>query len=251
MTCQCPAAVYVGAGFSPPLLHLTLPLRALISVAVHTCSQKQKAPNPIGGLFSELFSVLSVLCLFSVSSVLILSFFLSFSSLPHYLLPLAVHRIQRPPKRIQGLIRRLQDFFLIAARVLFQPPAPSCSVRLVRFFVYLEVRQPLWLSHAVKLLQPINLRRRNFRHLRFVGIQRGHRFRHWPVPADLAELLHHCLRPRQRRAARNVILAHSHGRRKITPKLRMRPRWILFLRHVLPDQSLQRTLRPRRQHPQE
>src|SRR6266478_2719263 len=78
MTCQCPAAVYVGAGFSPPLLHLTLPLRALISVAVHTCSQKQKAPNPIGGLFSELFSVLSVLCLLSVSSVLILSFFLSF-----------------------------------------------------------------------------------------------------------------------------------------------------------------------------
>ena len=69
MTCQCPAAVYVGAGFSPPLLHLTLPLQAFISVTVHTCSQKQKAPNPIGGLFSELFSVLSVLCLFSVSEV--------------------------------------------------------------------------------------------------------------------------------------------------------------------------------------
>src|SRR6266853_3993735 len=55
----------MGSGLSPP--------------GYRTCSaHKQKAPNPIGGLFSELFSVPSVLCLLSVSSVLILSFFLSF-----------------------------------------------------------------------------------------------------------------------------------------------------------------------------
>src|SRR5258708_7745718 len=71
------------------------------------------------------------------------------ASLHPYVVLFAMHRVQRTPKRIQCLIRRFQNLFLVAAGVLFQPPTPSCAMRLVRFFMYLEIRQPLGLRHSV------------------------------------------------------------------------------------------------------
>ena len=64
------------------------------------------------------------------------------ASLHLYFLLLAMYRIQRPPKRIQCLIRRRQNLFLIPIRVLFQPFAPSRPMRLVRFLMDREIRQP-------------------------------------------------------------------------------------------------------------
>src|SRR5882762_6011646 len=202
-------------------------------------------PNPDSRAFFSALPLRTRLCV-----IFFLLFPCVLTSLPHYLLLLAMYRIQRPPKRVQRLVRRRQNLFLIPVRVLFQPPAPRRAMRLVRFFMYLEVRQPLRLRHSFPTRRSSDLRRGDFRHLRFVSVECRHRLRHRPVPANLTKLVHHGLRPRQSRAARNVVLAHSHRRRKIPPQLRMRPRWTLLFRQVLPDQPLQRTLRPRRQHPQ-
>ncbi len=76
-----------------------------------------------------------------------------------------MHCIERAPQRVKRFVRRRQNVFFISIRVLFQPPAPGRPMRLVRFFMHLEVRQPFRLSHSVKLLQSINLSRRNLRHL--------------------------------------------------------------------------------------
>src|SRR6267142_2879890 len=158
-----------------------------------------------------------------------------FISLIRHLLLLTVHGVQRTPQRIQRLIRGLQNLFLVAARMLFQPAAPRRTVRLVRFLVHLKIRQAVWLRHAVKSLQSINLRRGDLRHLRFISVERRHRFRHRPVSANLPEFLHHGLRSRQSRAAGNVVLTYSHGRRKIPPELRVLSGGTLLLRQVLTD----------------
>src|SRR5260370_26781335 len=167
---------------------------------------KNNGPRSYRGPRLKLFSVNSV---FSASSVLILFFPYILTPLHLYFCFLAMHSVQRSPKRIQRLIRGLQNFFLVSAGVLFQPTPPSRPVRLVRFLVHLEVRQPFRLCHAIKLLQAIHLCRRNFRHLRFISVECRHRFGHRPVPANLAELLHPPLPPRPTSPARNLVLPHA------------------------------------------
>ena len=110
---------------------------------------KQEASHSVGGLFYI------PLCSLLFPS-LIRYFFAS----------LAMHRVQRSPKRIQRLVRRRQNLILIPIRVLFQPSAPRRPVRLVRFLVHRKIRQPFRIRHTVEFLQSVDLRRRDLRHLR-------------------------------------------------------------------------------------
>src|SRR5438552_2285191 len=60
--------------------------------------------------------------------------------------------LARPVRRLAIAADPDDNIFLISFRVLFQPPAPSRPMRLVRLFMDLEIRQAFRLRHAVKLL---------------------------------------------------------------------------------------------------
>jgi hypothetical protein len=96
-------AVYVAAGFSPSPLSFDF---ALCGLFIHSHHPKQKALDIPRASRSA--------CLFSILYFLYVLYFLNLTSSV-----CAMHRVQRPPKRIQRLVRRSQNIFLITVSVLF------------------------------------------------------------------------------------------------------------------------------------
>src|SRR5438477_13197387 len=111
------------------MLHPVRSNRNNLPSGLHTTAPQNQRP-PIGGLwFFYLLIRVILLCASSASSVSPryprTSCLYLFAPLRCYFLPLAMHRIQRPPKRIQRFVRRRQNVFLISIGVFFQPSAPS------------------------------------------------------------------------------------------------------------------------------
>ena len=105
--------------------------------------------------------------------------------------------IERTPKGAERIPGRSENLFFIPANIFDEPIPPGGAVRLIGFFVDGEICRALGIVNSVEAVQSVHLRRRNFRNLRFVGIQRRNRFGNRAIGTNITKGVNHVLCPRK------------------------------------------------------